>query len=188
MTANTARDVLIAEMLGDIGKLHDLVASLKAELPAMLSQVDSMLNANRAASMAPQRAAQQFLDRYFRHELKGIYDNSNKAKDTALEALQREILSVVRKELSGARLRAEQVVDSAASRFEMAIDESAKIAEERASQALSEICQKLSTRVNDLQLERERDKRLAMIGACVATGLLVGTLSVFVLRWSISWT
>lgn len=182
MSGNTARDVLIAEMLGDIGKLHDLVASLKTELPAMLSQVDSMLNAHRTATMAPQRAAQQFLDRYFRHELRGIYDACSKAKDASLEALQIEIRAVVNKELHGIRHRADLIVDAAALRFDKSLEESAKVAEKRATDALLEVSQLLSNRVTALQLEREKDKRLAMIGACISTGLLVGMLSVFVLR------
>lgn len=39
----TARDALIAEMLGDIGKLHDAVESLKTVLPGQTEAVESKI-------------------------------------------------------------------------------------------------------------------------------------------------
>lgn len=40
----TARDALIAEMLGDVGKLHDELQSLKESLPAFASDVETKLS------------------------------------------------------------------------------------------------------------------------------------------------
>lgn len=193
MTGNTARDVLIAEMLGDIGKLHDLVARLSNELPSMVAQVESMLAANKTATMAPQKAAQQFLDGYFKHELRGIFDTTSKAKEAALVSLQSEVLAVVNKELVGARIRSERIADAAALRFERAVEagassfekavgESAKVAQMNASDAINKICRELSDKVVELQIERRKSQWFSMIGACASTGLLVGALSVFVLR------
>lgn len=193
MSGNTARDVLIAEMLGDIGKLHDLVARLNSELPSMVAQVESMLVANKASTMAPQKAAQQFLDGYFKHELKSIFDTASKAKDAALLTLHSEILAIVNTELVGARVRSERIADAAALRFERAVDagsssfekavqDSAKVAQRNASDAINKICQELSDKVAELQTERRKNQWLAMIGACASTGLLVGALSVFVMR------
>lgn len=45
MAENTVLDVLIAELLGDVGKLHDEVKSLETRLPEVLGQVENKLSA-----------------------------------------------------------------------------------------------------------------------------------------------
>lgn len=182
MAGNTALDVLVAEMLGDIGKLHDQVARLNGELPAMVVQVESMLTAHKASTMAPQKAAQQFLDGYFRQELRSIFDTTRKSKDAAIHTFQSEILAVVNKELLGVRLRTDHLVSAAAERFAIAVGASANAAERSATEALKGICQELSDKASELQLERRKTQWLAMIGASASTGLLVGALTVFILR------
>lgn len=43
MAGNTALDMLVAEMLGDIGKLHDQLTALNEAMPVFLDDVDSRL-------------------------------------------------------------------------------------------------------------------------------------------------
>lgn len=190
MDEYTSRDALIAEMLGDIGKLHDLVARLRNELPDMVAQVDSMLAASKASNLAPHKAAKQFLDEYIKHELKGIFETTNKAKDFAIHSIHNEILGLANTELVDVRIRSKRISDAGVLRFERAIDvgtstfekairESAKLAEVNASGAISKICKGLSDNVHELQIERRKSQWLAMVSACALTGLLVGAFSVF---------
>ena len=60
--SNQTLDILVAEMLGDIGKLHDQVADLKAELPHILGQMQAVIAAQKAKADG-ERSCRLFIQR-----------------------------------------------------------------------------------------------------------------------------
>ena len=69
--ASQSLEILVAEMLGDIGKLHDQVADLKVELPTILNQMQAVIAAQTAKTDVLQEPVQRALQSFIRQEIKG---------------------------------------------------------------------------------------------------------------------
>ena len=196
MAASTTRDILIAEMLGDVGKvdarfahvsdkvagLIDQVDHLTGELPKILDQMHGLIAAQAGTANAPQEAIQRAIQVFIRQEIKGISVAVKEAKADAVNSLDGDISIAVRKNLEWAQFKCKQSFDVTATKFDTAVTESAKVAESRATESLKGLCQALKNRIDEIRAERWKGQYLSMLGACTSTGLAVGALAVYILK------
>ena len=180
--SNQTRDILVAEMLGDIGKLHDQVADLKVELPKILNQMQTVIAAQAAKADVLQEPIQRAIQSFIRQEIKGIKVAVNEAQETAINSLGGDISDAVRKNLNWAQYKCEQSFTAVSAKFDTAVTESAKVAENRATETLKGLCQDLKNRIDEIRAERWRGQYLSMFGACIFSGLVVGILAVYILK------
>lgn len=180
--ANQTLDILVAEMLGDIGKLNDQVANLKSELPKILNQVQAVIAAQTTTAQVLQEPTQRAIQSFVRQELKGIGVAVTEAKIEVLGEFEMEVVAAIRKNLIWMQCRSDQAFDAATRQFNNAILESAKVAESRATETLKDLCQGLKDRIDEIRSERWQGQYLSMLGVCMSTGLMVGVLAVVLLK------
>ena len=89
--ANKTLDILVAEMLGDIGILNDQVADLKRELPTILNQMQSVIAAQTAKAEVLQEPTQRAMQIFVRQEIKGIKVAVKEAQEAAVNSLDGDI-------------------------------------------------------------------------------------------------
>lgn len=182
MAATKTLDILVAEMLGDIGKLHDQVAALKTELPTILAQMQKLIDAQAGKPNAPVDAAQRELRGYIREEIQRISDAAQQAKDAVTCELTVEVRDTVQWHLSQMENESKKSFDATAAIFRDSVTQSVRVVESKAMETLKGLCQDLKYRIDEIRAERWKSQRLAMISACSATGLLVGISAVWILR------
>ena len=196
MAANNTRDILIAEMLGDVGKVDDRIAlvsdrvarlidqvdHLTGELPKILDQMHGSIAAQAGTANAPQEAIQRAIQVFVRQEIKGISVAVKEAKADAVNSLDGDISFAVTKNLEWAQFKCKETFDMAATKFDAAVTESAKVAESRATESLQVLCQALKNRIDEIRAERWKGQYLSMLGACISSGLAVGILAVYILK------
>lgn len=180
--ANKTLDILVAEMLGDIGKLNDQVANLKLELPKILDQMHSVIAAQTAKAEVLQEPTQRAIQHFVRQELRGIKVTAKEARIEVLNEFEVEAVAAIHKNLIWMKSRSEQTFDVASKHFNNALTESAKVAESRATETLKGLCQGLKNGIDEIRAERWRGQYLSMFGACLSTGVVVGVLAVFILK------
>ena len=93
--SNQTLDILVAEMLGDIGKLHDQVADLKVELPKILHQMQAVIAAQAAKADDLQEPTQKAIQSFIRQEMKGIKVAVKEAQESAISSLDGDISCAV---------------------------------------------------------------------------------------------
>jgi len=177
-----SRDILVAEMLGDIGKLHDQVADLKLELPKILNQMQAVIAAQTAKADVLQEPIQRALQSFIRQEIKGIKVAVKEAQEAAVNSLDGDISCAVRKNLDWTQFKSQQSFEATAAKFDAVLTESAKVAESRATEILKGLCQGLKNHIDEIRAERWRGQYLSMLCACIASGLTVGVLAVYILK------
>lgn len=193
MATTQTLDILVAEMLGDIGKLNDQVAYLKLELPTILNQMQAVIAAQAAKAEVLQEPTQRALRTFVSQELRGVKVAVKEAKTEVLNEFEMEVVDAVRKNLNWMHAQNQQTFDIAAKQcvksfdvasrtFDTAMTESAKAAEVKTTQTLEGLCQVLQARIDDLHTERWTGQYLRMLAACMSTGLVVGALVVFSLK------
>lgn len=180
--ASQSLDILVAEMLGDIGKLHDQVADLKMELPQILNQMQAVIAAQAAKADVLQEPIQRALQGFIRQEIKGIKVAVKEAQEAAVNSLDGDISCAVKKNLDWAQFKCNQSFEAVATKFDTVVTESAKVAESRATEALEGLCQGLKNRIEEIRAERWRREYLSMLCACIFSGLVVGVLAVYILK------
>ena len=182
MSSNQTLDILVAEMLGDIGKLHDQVADLKVELPKILNQMQNVVSAQTAKADMLQEPIQKAIQTFIRQELKGISVAVNEAKETAVYSFDADISNGVRKNLTWVQFKCKQSFELAAKQFNTSVTDSAGVAESRATETLKGLCQDLKNRIDEIRAERWKGQYLHMLCSCLATGLVTGLLAVYILK------
>lgn len=182
MATNKTLDILVAEMLGDIGKLHDQVADLKDELPNILGQIQAVFAAQTINAQVLQEPIQRAIQNFVSQEIRGIRVAVKEAQVTAVKALDADVLDAVRKNLIWMQHKSEQSFEITARQFDRAVTGSAIVAEGRATETLKGLCQGLKTSIDDIHAERWKGQYLHMLGACISTGLVVGVLTVYLLK------
>ncbi len=196
MAANNTRDILMAEMLGDVGKVDDKIAQvidrvsrlidqvdhLTGELPKILDQMHGSIAAQAGTANAPQEAIQRAIQVFIRQEIKGISVAVKEARADAVSLLDADILIAVRKNIEWAQFKCKQSFDDTATKFDTAVTASANVAESRATESLKGLCQGLKNRIDEIRGERWKGQYLSMLGACTSTGLAVGALAVYILK------
>lgn len=187
--ANQTMDILIAEMLGDIGKLNDQVANLKSELPKILDQMQSVFTAQTAKAEVLQEPTQRAIQSFVRQELKGIKVAVKEAKIEVLNEFEMEVVAAVRKNLNWMQGRTDQTFDVATKQFNNALVESAKVAENRATTTLNDMCTGLKRGIDEIRAqrvlhstERWQEHYLSVLGLCMCSGVVVGVLAVIILK------
>ena len=180
--ANKTLDILVAEMLGDIGKLNDQVADLKRELPTILNQMQSVIAAQAEKAEVLQEPTQRAMQIFVRQEIKGIKVAVKEAQETAVNSLDGDISCAVRKNLDWMQFKCKQSFEAAATKFDTAVTESAKVAEGRATETLKGLCQGLKDGIDEVRSERWRGQYLSMLCACIFSGIAVGVLTVYILK------
>ena len=180
--SNQTLDILVAEMLGDIGKLHDQVADLKMELPKILNQMQAVIAAQTAKADVLQEPTQRAIQIFIRQEMKGIKVAVKEAQEFAIGSLDGDISCAVRKNLDWAQYKCQESFNAAATNFNTVITESAKVAESRATATLKDLCQGLKNKIDEIRAERWRGQYLSMLGTCISSGLVVGILAVYILK------
>ena len=182
MSSTQTLDILVAEMLGDIGKLHDQVADLKVELPKILNQMQAVIAAQASKADVLQEPTQRAIQIFIRQEMKGIKVAVKEAQASAIGSLNGDISCAVRKNLDWAHYKCEQSFGAVAKKFDTAVTESAKVAEGKATETLKSLCQGLKSRIDEICAERWKGQYLSMLGACSSCGLVVGILAVYILK------
>lgn len=182
MAPTKTLDILVAEMLGDIGKLHDQVATLKTELPTILAQMQKLIDAQTAKANAPVDVAQRELRGYIREEIQRISGAAHQAKDAVNCELTVEVRDTVQWHLSRMENESKKSFEATAAIFRESVTQSVRVVESRATETLKGLCQDLKYRTDEIRAERWESQRLAMISACATTGLLVGIAAVWILK------
>jgi serine/threonine-protein kinase RIO1 len=182
MSSNQTLDILVAEMLGDIGKLHDQVADLKVELPKILNQMQAVVTAQTAKADVLQEPIQRAIQSFIRQELKGISVAVKDAKEAAVYSFDVDVSNGVRKNLAWVQFKCKQSFELAAKQFDTSVTESAGVAESRATETLKGLCQVLKNSIDEIRAERWRGQYLSMFFACISSGLAVGILAVYILK------
>lgn len=182
MSSNQTLDILVAEMLGDIGKLHDQVADLKVELPKILNQMQAVVTAQTAKADVLQEPIQRAIQTFIRQEFKGISVAVKEAKTDAVNALYADISGVVGEKVNWVQFKCEQSFEFAAKKFNTSVTESAGVAENRATETLKGLCQGLKNNIDEIRAERWKGHYLSMLCSCIATGLVTGVLAVYILK------
>ena len=180
--ANKTLDILVAEMLGDIGKLNDQVADLKRELPTILNQMQSVIAAQAEKAEVLQEPTQRAMQIFVRQEIKGIKVAVKEAQEAAVNSLDGDISCAVRKNLDWVQFKSQQSFEAVAKKFDTLVTESAQVAESRTTETLKGLCQNLKDRIDEIRAERWRGQYLSMLGACIFSGLAVGVLAVYILK------
>lgn len=182
MSTNHTRDILVAEMLGDIGKLLDEVARLKVELPNILNQMQAVVAAQTAKADVLQEPIQKAIQTFIRQEFKGISVAVKDAKNEAVNALQADISVVVGQKVNWVQFKCEKSFELAAKQFNTSVTESAGVAESRATETLKGLCQGLKNNIDEIRAERWKGQYLSMLGACIGTGVTVAILAIVILK------
>ena len=182
MAATKTLDILVAEMLGDIGKLHDQVAALKTELPTILIQMQRLIDSQNGGANASVNTAQRELRAYIREEMQRISEAVHQTRDSVLSDLVVDARDVVRLQMNRMENESKASFDATAAIFRDSVTQSVRVAEGRALETLKGVCQDLTFRMNAIRAERWKSQRLAMVSACAATGLLVGIGAVWILK------
>ena len=180
--SNQTLDILVAEMLGDIGKLHDQVADLKIELPKILNQMQAVVAAQTAKADVLQEPIQKAIQSFIRQEFKGISVAVKEAKEAAVYSFDVDVSNGVRKNMAWVQFKCKQSFELAATTFNTSVTESAKVAEGRATETMKSLCQGLKNQIDEIRAERWRGQYLSMLGACIFCGLVVGILAVYILK------
>lgn len=180
--ASQTLDILVAEMLGDIGKLHDQVADLKLELPKILTQMQAVIAAQAVKTDVLQEPIQRAIQGFIRQEIRGIKVAVKEAKEDVVNSLDADISCAVRKNLDWTQFKAQQSFEAVATKFDTVVTESARVAEGRATETLKGLCQNLKNDIDEIRAERWRGQYLSMLGACIFCGLVVGVLAVYILK------
>lgn len=182
MTTNQTRDILVAEMLGDIGKLHDQVADLKVELPKILNQMQVVISNQKAKADVLQEPVQRAIQNFIRQEFKGISVAIKESKDAAVYSFDADISNGVRKNMAWVQFKCKQSFELAAKQFNTAVTESAGVAESQATQTLEGFHHDLKNKIDEIRAERWKGQYLTMLGSCITTGLVTGLLAVYILK------
>ena len=187
--ANQTLDILVAEMLGDIGKLNDQVANLKSELPKILNQMQSVIAAQTAKAEVLQEPTQSAIQSFVRQELRGIRVAVTEAKVEVLNEFEMEVVAAVRQNLNWMQGRSDQAFDVATKQFNNALTESAKVAQNKATETLNDLCTGLKRGIAEIRAEkvlqsseRWQGHYLSMLSVCLSSGIVVGVLAVFILK------
>ena len=158
----SARDALIAEMLGDIGRLHDSVGELKVELPEMLRPLREI----EAATAEAKRAHQAFLA-----------DAASQAKQTieAVASDQTKIMTIA------ARATAQGAVKDVAARIEQQLQdgiEKAKATINASTKRIEQAATNYERRLSNSNSDRLGPWALAliMIATSGSTAILIALL------------
>lgn len=182
MSVNKTLDILVAEMLGDIGKLHDQVADLKAELPQILGQMQAVIAAQKAKADVLQEPIQRAMQSFIRQEIKGISVAVSEAKEAAVYSFDVDISNGVRKNMAWVQFKCKQSFELAAKQFNTSVTESVGVAESQATQTLQGLCHDLKNRIDEIRAERWRGQYLAMLCSSIASALVTGVLAVYILK------
>jgi len=175
-------DDRIAHVSDKVAGLIDQVDHLTGELPKILDQMHGLIAAQAGTANAPQEAIQRAIQVFIRQEIKGISVAVKEAKADAVNALDGDISIAVRKNLEWAQCQSKQSFEMAATKFDTAVTESAKVAESRATESLKGLCQGLKGSIDEIRSERWKGQYLSMLGACISSGLAVGILAVYILK------
>lgn len=101
----TALDALVAEMLGDIGKLHDAVQALNNTLPRQAEEVEARITGLIGMLSKAGDGYQEAVKRFTASELEGcrvrIAQDGNDAIRQALGDMQRTVKTVLQAEIAG---------------------------------------------------------------------------------------
>lgn len=101
----TALDALVAEMLGDIGKLHDAVQSLNSALPRQAEEVEARIAGLIGMLNKAGDGYQEAVKKFTAAELEGVRvrvaQDGNEAIRQALGDMQRTVKSVLQAEIAG---------------------------------------------------------------------------------------
>lgn len=92
----SARDALIAEMLGDIGRLHDAVASLKDTLPVQTREVEVKITGLVELLMKASDGYRAYLDRFTAAQLQRVRHELDEHAQAVTSAAVAEIARAVR--------------------------------------------------------------------------------------------
>lgn len=187
--ATKTMDILVAEMLGDIGKLNDQVAHLKSELPKILDRMQALITAQSSKAEVLQEPTQRAIQSFVRQELKGISVAVTEAKTEVLNEFEMEVVAAVRKNLTWMQSMSNQTFDAATKLFNNALVESAKAAESKVTETLNDLCTSLKRGIDEIRAEkvlqsteRWQGHYLSMFGLSIASGAVVGVLAVFILK------
>lgn len=101
----TALDALVAEMLGDIGKLHDAVQSLNSTLPRQAEEVEARITGLIGLLQKAGDGYQEAVHKFTASELEGVrvrvQQDGNEAIRQALGDMQRTVKTVLQAEITG---------------------------------------------------------------------------------------
>lgn len=179
---STLREALEAEMLSDIGKLHDQVQDLKAILPAILQQIHVTLADIEARSKYPEKVVQRQFELYVNNQIAAIRGTTQQVKREVLNQLSADVLAAVTEGWSGARRQGDKLFAEATEQFNTALLASVEVAEGRATATMIGLCMDLKHEIDVLTINSTKHTRILTFLVSVVTGICVGIGSVFLLK------
>lgn len=172
----THREALEAEMLGDIGKLHDQVEALKNALPRLLTNISAALANIEANSKTPHEIVRQEFERYVRNQILAIKGSTDQVKRAVLYQLSAEIASAVDEGWSSSKIKGDKLFKEAGEKFNSALLTGVESAEARAIATMKGLCMDLKVEIDTLNLKKAKKWWILMTIACIITGFSVGII------------
>lgn len=179
---STLREALEAEMLADIGKLHDQVQDLKTLLPAILQQINVALVNIDARSKYPEEVVQRQFELYVKNQIIEIRGSTQQVKREVLSQLSADVLAAVTVGWAGARQQGDKLFVVAAEQFNTGLLNSVEVAEARATATMKGLCVDLKNKIDALNMSQTKHARAITFLVSVATGIVVGIGSVLLLK------
>lgn len=169
--SRAALEVLQAELLGDVGRLHSLVASLKSELPAIVAEIRRAT----AETHNPAMSAGQYLKQISKDEIKAIHAAGLTARHMATHELSGVFAEALRNVHGTVQGRGKQVFDEAIGEFTRRANEANTLL----SSKTKEVCAHLEASAIELQTESGKTRWRSMLLVSVVTGVAVGLITAF---------
>ena len=172
---STLREALEAEMLADIGKLHDQVQALKNTLPGILQQVSFGLNEINARAKLSESVVQRQFEQYVKNQIISIRGSTDQVKRVVLHQLSSDVLAAVNEGWASAGRQGDKLFTDAADQFSKALLSAVEVAERRATATMKNLCMDLKKNIDALNLRQTKNTRVVALMASVATGFFIGT-------------
>lgn len=122
--------------------------------------------------------AQEGLAKFIQGEMRAIYSAAKAAREQNLYLLEGAVVTAVSNGYSGLTRKGNKIFDEAAGEFLKAINSCAG----ETSEALKTLCRDINGAADTIRQEQWRSQMIGMMAAAVGTGVLVGVLTVLILK------
>ena len=169
-SAGSALETLISEMLGDIGLLHDSLEQLKRDVPAMTTQIDTLLSKLEDGLKSPT------MERFIKTSISDIYIAARSARQDAKADVESAVTMAVFDGWSAVRTRGEGLFNSATADFVKRIGDAADSAANKATASIGPLLKELGDEIARLRQQRFHERWIASALACVGAGAISGAI------------
>jgi hypothetical protein len=172
----TALEVLVSEMLGDIGRLHVSLERIKHDIPAMATQLQQFRMSLEAEFRSPK------LEAFLVDSINSIYIAARRARKDAEHGVQDAVQKAILDGWISVRGRGEQLFQRATADFVARIDVATSTAADQATASVTPLLTSLGDEIGRLKARRFRERWIMTAIACMACGTGTGVLTFIVME------